>query len=185
MGASPPLGIGDARELVHGALWGSIASISTKPETKGFPFNNIVSFADGTMDASTGIPYLLVSPLDESISDLLIDPRISLSLTGTQLEDGKMYQNCSIADGGDPESPPCTRLTLTGTFKNITGTSEAQIAEAALYSRHPLMKDWGPGNPHSLHDFFFAKIELKQVWLIDHYGGAARLPVKDYLAYKF
>jgi hypothetical protein len=46
------------------------------------------------------------------------------------------------------------------------------------YERHPLMKGWAALN------FFFAKIALTQVWVIDHYGGAARVDVADYLNYK-
>ena len=33
-------------------------------------------------------------------------------------------------------------------------------------------------------NFFFSKIDIKQVWLIDHYGGAVRIPVADYLNFK-
>ena len=47
--ANPSPGIADARGLVHDALWGSMASISSQPQTLGWPFNNIVSFADGTV----------------------------------------------------------------------------------------------------------------------------------------
>jgi hypothetical protein len=176
-GASSP-GVSDARSLVHASLWGSISTISSNAATQGFPFSNIVSFADGAVGAGTGIPYMFVSPLDESITDLLKDPRMSLALTAAQLGN-QSNSNCAIAAGGDPESPPCTRLTLTGRFVNITGTAEAKVAEAGLYSRHPLMKEWA-----TLGDFFFAKIELAQVWLIDHYGGAARIPVQDYLEFK-
>lgn len=180
---APSPGIADARALVHASLWGSVSTISSNAATQGFPFSNIVSFADGTVGAGTGIPYMLVSPLDESITDLLKDPRMSLSLTRGQLGN-QSNAYCAIAAGGDPESPPCTRLTLTGRFVNITGTAEAKVAEAGLYARHPLMKQWGPGNPMGLHDFFFAKLQLTQVWLIDHYGGAARIPVQDYLNFK-
>eukprot|EP01052_Picozoa_sp_SAG31_P038525 SAG31_NODE_5168_length_2702_cov_2.425663_1_plen_355_part_00 len=182
--SDPPTaaGVADARALVHAASWASISTISRAPETPGIPFGNIVSFADGTDDASTGVPYFLVSPLDESIQDLLKDPRMSLSLTAAQLENaGSGNADCTVRLGGDAESPPCTRVTLSGTFVNITGTAEATTAERALYQRHPLMKQWGPGNPMGLHDFFFAKLELEQVWVIDHYGGAARLPVAEYL----
>ena len=180
--AAAPSGVADARLLVHAADWASISTISRAEQTPGMPFSNIVSFADGTEDASTGVPYFLVSPLDESIKDLLQDPRMSLSLTAAQLAHGGAGNaNCAIGLGGDAESPPCTRVTLSGTFVNITGTAEAATAERALYQRHPLMKEWGPGNPLGLHDFFFAKLSLEQVWVIDHYGGAARLPIAEYL----
>lgn len=180
--APTPTGVADARALVHAASWASISTISRAEQTPGMPFSNIVSFADGTAGASTGVPYFLVSPLDDSIQDLLKDPRMSFSLTAAQLDNaGDGNSACSIGLGGDAESPPCTRVTLSGTFVNITGTAEAITAERALYERHPLMKQWGPGNPMGLHDFFFAKLSLEQVWVIDHYGGAARLTIADYL----
>ena len=143
--ANPSPGIADARGLVHDALWGSMASISSQPQTLGWPFNNIVSFADGTTASSTGVPYMIVSPLDDSVQDYLKNPQISLSLTAAQLNNSSNTA-CSISAKGDPEAPPCTRLTLTGNFVNISGTDEAKVAMAALYERHPDTKNWGPGS---------------------------------------
>jgi hypothetical protein len=86
---------------------------------------------------------MMVSPLDESVQDYLKNPQISMSLTAAQLHNSS-NANCAIGSGGDPESPPCTRLTLTGTFVNISGTDEAAVAQAALFERHPATKNWGP-----------------------------------------
>ena len=180
----PLQGIADARSLVHEALWGSMASISSQHETLGMPFANIVSFADGTAACGgTGIPYMLVSPLDDTVQDYKHNAAMSLSLTRAQLPNTSSGGDlaCAIDLGGDPESPPCTRLTLTGTFLNISGSPEAADAQAALFERHPLTKSWVEMGSHA---FFFAKLNIKQAWLIDHFGGAVRLSVPHYLSYK-
>eukprot|EP01051_Picozoa_sp_SAG22_P018802 SAG22_NODE_3274_length_1812_cov_1.203736_2_plen_296_part_01 len=96
----------DARAVVHAAAWGSVATISSAEETPGYPFSNIISFADGEEAASTGVPYFLVSALDDSIKDALADPRMSLSLTAAQLKNGSTSPDCGVKHGGDPESPP-------------------------------------------------------------------------------
>ncbi len=47
----------------------------------------------------------------------------------------------------------------------------------ALFSRHPVMADW-PAD----HDWFFAKLAIQQVAVLDYFGGAKYVPLEEYYA---
>ena len=67
-----------------------------------------------------------------------------MSLTMSLAASETAHSACSIADSGDPENPPCSRLVLSGTFQNVTtGTAEWEQAKEALNSTHPKMAAWG------------------------------------------
>lgn len=76
--------------------------------------------------------------------DLAADPRCSFTLTEAQIP----YNASCGSKGIDPEDPRCARLTLSGKFKNINGTSEGWggPAQAALFQRHPAMTEWAGGS---------------------------------------
>jgi len=169
----PPLSdkAASARWLVSESSWGVMASQSTL--FPGFPFSNPVSLAD-----VDGEPVFCVSPLDQSIQDLLAAPQMSLTQSEAALSGDD--RPCDASSGGDPENPPCARLTLTGTFANVT---DFDAAAAALRDRHPAMADWGcfdPDDNFNGHDFFLAKLTVDHAWLINIYGGAAVLTPDDY-----
>ena len=46
-----------------------------------------------------------------------------------------------------------------------------------MYERHPQMESWPEDHSWKIH-----KIVLNEIWLIDIYGGAAIIDVKDYYA---
>jgi len=90
--------------MVHNFTWGSFSTISTIPGFEGAPFANPVSFAQ-----VNNTPYVFVSSLDQSIQDLLVDPRVSLGLSGAEKLSSPA---CGTVPGvGDAESPLCSRLT--------------------------------------------------------------------------
>lgn len=136
-------------------------------------------------DGGTGVPYLCVSPLDTSVKDLVKDPRFSLSMSNAQLGDASK-DFCREGERGDPENPPCARLTLSGNFVNVTGTPEWKVAKAALETAHPAFAGWGcfnegtGGGGVGGHDFFLAKMNVTSAWLIDFYGGAAIMGAAEY-----
>ena len=77
----------------------------------------------------------------------------------------------------DPEDPRCAHVILTGTFVKLAKVSkEGQFAEKALFSRHPIMPEW----PED-HGFFFAKLDIQNILLLDFFGGAVTIPVEEYL----
>jgi len=165
-----------ARWIAHNLTWGVLATSSSIDSLVGGPFANPYSFADGTTDASTGVPYFYLSLLDQSAQDVFVGGNTMVSLGLTEQEVGG-FRACSIDKGGDPENPPCARLVLNGNFLNISGTDEEATAQEALFSRHPSMEDWP-----SDHSWFFAKIDISYIWLIDIYGGAAVIDPADYFA---
>ncbi|XP_026485404.1 protein CREG1 [Vanessa tameamea] len=163
-----------ARYVLHNCDWASIATISTLPAIEGFPFSNVKSVVDGSMANSTGIPYFYMSPLDFTARDLSKNTRatILVSLEQTRYCENQKY---------DPEDPRCTRLMLSGKMKKIKeNTNEYQFAKAALFERHPAMANFPTD-----HDWFIAKMKIAQIAMVDWFGGAKYVPVKDYLAYNY
>ena len=57
----------------------------------------------------------------------------------------------------------------------VKGSDEAEFAKKALFSRHPVMPDW-PKN----HGWFFAKLNITNVIVLDFFGGAITVPLEDY-----
>ncbi|OWR53395.1 protein CREG1 [Danaus plexippus] len=163
-----------ARYVLHNCNWASIATISTLPAIEGFPFSNVKSIVDGSLANSTGIPYFYMSPLDFTARDLSKDIRstVLVSLEETRFCEFKKY---------DPEDPRCTRLMLSGLMKKVKeNTPEYTFAKAALFERHPDMANFPPD-----HNWFVAKMKIAQIAMVDWFGGAKYVPVKDYLAYNY
>jgi hypothetical protein len=141
------------------------------------------SFVDGGCENSTGTPYFYGTYMDQSFADSIEHRTVSLSLTEASLS-----SVCTERDGldacilsnkyGDPESPVCARLTLTGEFVVLDKSSELyEFVKNALFERHSTMANW-PDN----HDWVLAKIELKDIWLIDFFGGATVISPDEYFA---
>uniref|UniRef100_A0A0P4WDJ7 CREG-like beta-barrel domain-containing protein n=1 Tax=Scylla olivacea TaxID=85551 RepID=A0A0P4WDJ7_SCYOL len=158
-----------ARYVVHISEWASIATISTADPIKGYPFGNIMSISDGTVDRSSGTPYAYITRMDLSGKDLLMDNRATLSISEAQSD------YCQKHDL-DPEDPRCARILLTGTMEEIkNGTSEAEFAKAALFSRHPVMESWPTD-----HHWIFVKLKIEHIYVLDFFGGAKEVDVVDY-----
>ena len=51
------------------------------------------------------------------------------------------------------------------------------VARAALFSRHPSMRLWPPH-----HGFFFCKLNITNILLLNYFGGAKTVLVEDYFA---
>ncbi|XP_028170591.1 protein CREG1 [Ostrinia furnacalis] len=163
-----------ARYVLHNTNWASIATISVLPAIEGFPFSNVKSIVDGSLANSTGIPYFYMSPLDFTAKDLTKNSRATVLVS---LEE----TNYCEQKGMDPEDPRCTRLMLSGKMKKVKeGTPEYTFAKAALFERHPAMANFPPD-----HNWFVAKLKIAQIAMIDWFGGAKYIPVKDYLAYNY
>eukprot|EP00056_Hartaetosiga_gracilis_P019847 m.16283 g.16283 ORF g.16283 m.16283 type:complete len:211 (+) comp7981_c0_seq1:140-772(+) len=152
-----------ARWLAHNTTYGVMSTIS---HINGFPFGNIFSFADGPVNKSTGHLYFYASPIDASMVDFQWSKKGSFTVT--QEDTG----TCAL----DPEDPTCARLVFSGTMRNCT-EAEKPFAREALFTRHPEMKDW---SPTTFHHFEFLTMDLVQVWMVNHYGGAAIIDPKDY-----
>ncbi|EOY02279.1 Pyridoxamine 5\'-phosphate oxidase family protein isoform 1 [Theobroma cacao] len=158
-----------ARWLVSQNTWGILNTLSS--ELEGAPFGNVVSFSDGLPDKGTGIPYFYLTTLDPTARNALKDQRSSLTISEYPLG------TCGKAD---PESPVCAKITFTGSLGLLDAKSkEAEFAQTALFTKHPEMKGW----PKS-HNFQIFKLEIKDIFMINWFGGPKPLTVEQYLDYK-
>jgi len=147
------------------------------------PFGNTYSFADGPCGAGSGTPYFYGSDLDASFTDAAKNPSVSFTLTEASLKSSCVNRTedltaCAISasGGGDPENPPCARVTLVGNFTLLTeGTDEYTYGKAALFERHPAMANWPTD-----HEWLVGKIDVDYVWTIDFYGGANVFTAEQY-----
>ncbi|XP_046476881.1 protein CREG1 [Neodiprion pinetum] len=158
-----------ARYIVNQNNWTSIATLSSIPKVRSYPFVNVVSYADGPLLNGTGMPYIFITPLDYTAQDLAKDSRATLSMTLAEGEycAKKLY---------DPMDPRCARVYLTGKIKAVkNNTAEYDVAKNAVFTRHP----WLAHMPAD-HHFFFAKLKIVQIALLDTFGGPKYISLKDY-----
>ncbi|XP_016422121.1 protein CREG1 [Sinocyclocheilus rhinocerous] len=156
-----------ARFVVNKCDWASMATISTHDPVRGQPFSNAFSISDGPAGNGTGTPYLYLTHLEISVQDLQVNPQSSLSVSLAQTSYCKNH-------GFDPQSPLCAHIILSGSMVEVNG-SEASVAKAALFSRHPEMIDWPTD-----HNWFFAKMNITQVWVLDYFGGVKTVTPEEY-----
>ncbi|KPP74386.1 hypothetical protein Z043_106457 [Scleropages formosus] len=156
-----------ARFVANQCDWASVATISTHEPVKGQPFSNTFSVSDGPVGGGGGVPYLYLTRMEISVQDLQVNPQASLSMSLAQTDFCKKQ-------GYDPQSPLCAHVIFSGSILEVNGT-EAEVAKKALFGRHPEMIDW-PAD----HDWFFAKMNITQVWVLDYFGGVKTVTPEDY-----
>jgi len=158
-----------ARYVCHQSNWGAMATISARTPTVGFPFANVFSLSDGPIGESTGTPYIYATPMEISFHDLRPNPQASITMS---LAEG----NYCTEKHYDPMDPRCAHIILTGNMVSVPKDSEeGEFAKRALFSRHPVMPDW-PKN----HGWFFTKLNITNVIVLDFFGGAITVPLEDY-----
>lgn len=158
-----------SRWLTHYNDYTAIATISTREGIEGYPFAASISYADGKVGKSSGVPYFYMTGMDISSKDLAKNPKASIALSMEQTG------YCS-KHNMDAQDPVCAHMILTGKIVNLDkGSDEEASAKEALFSRHPAMKYW-PGD----HGFYFTKLDVESIVLLDFYGGAIQVPVTDY-----
>ena len=64
-------------------------------------------------------------------------------------------------------------------FYQVTESTEISRARHCLFSRHPAMASWP-----KKHRWFFAKLNIKQIQLLDFYGGISNVPLQEYYSAK-
>ena len=75
-----------ARYLVHDSTWTAMATMANRDPIKEYPFANIFSVSDGPVDASSGVPYMYLMPLELSAIDLENNDKASLTMTMAQVQ---------------------------------------------------------------------------------------------------
>lgn len=160
-----------ARYVVHVSDWAAMATISTRSPTRGMPFANVFSVCDGTRYRSTGIPYLYLTDMEISVQDLRVNNSASLTMSLAQTSFCRQR-------GYDPEDPLCAHVILSGRVLQVDEQApEYAFARDALFARHPEMSGWPAG-----HHFFVAKLDIKNIIVLDYFGGAKTVPVQEYFA---
>ncbi|XP_076302870.1 protein CREG1-like [Lasioglossum baleicum] len=159
-----------ARYIVNQADWVSVATISSRKDIASFPAVTLVSYSDGLLGNGSGIPYLYLTPLDFTAQDLAKDNRASFLMT---LAEG----NYCKTKKWDPMDPRCARILLTGKIKPLKDDSaEQELAKKVFFTRHP-----GLVNMPADHHFYFAKMKIISIVVLDTFGGPKYVTVKDYL----
>jgi len=159
-----------ARYVLHSSNWTSVASISTRKEIAGYPFSNVFSVSDGAnLKEASGIPYFYLSRLEMTVQDWQKNNQASMSVSLAQGE------YCD-ANNLDPEDPRCAHVIFTGRVQVVKANStEEAFARNALFKRHPEMSSW-PDD----HGWFFAKMNMTSIIVLDYFGGVKPVAVKDY-----
>lgn len=158
-----------ARYIMHNSNWSVFAYKSRHPKTSEFPLGTTISVSDGPLGNGKGTPYMYVSEVEEAVQDTDKDSRCSLTMT---LAQGDYCKQKKL----DPQFPTCAQVTLIGRRERVrNGTTEEAFAKKALFSRHPSMKTWPKD-----HHFFFTKLNIERVMLVDTFGGPVFVDVDDY-----
>ncbi|XP_008467463.1 protein CREG1 isoform X2 [Diaphorina citri] len=163
-----------ARYIVHHSEWMSLAYQSKHNRTLDYPMARVYSVSDGLANSSTGIPYIMASPLDETIHDLMIPGNERASVIMSLSQSHYCYEQ-----NYDPEDPRCAQVILTGKFVVLNNeTAEYTRAKKFLWTKHPVMQNWTIEEPS--HDWKFAKLQIHHVCVLDTFGGRKFPTVADY-----
>jgi len=160
-----------ARYIMHVSDWTTMATYSV--QMPGYPKANVFSVSDGTMEKSTGIPYFYLSDMEISVHDLAANNKASITMS---LAQGDYCEKKKL----DPEDPRCAHLILTGKVVTLDENSdEYKTAKEGLFSRHAEMSSWPAG-----HGWTVRKLEIENILLLDFFGGAKTIAIKDYMKAK-
>jgi len=158
-----------ARYVVNQADWAAIATISIRKDVETFPVANLISISDGPTGNGTGIPYMYLTPLDYTAQDLAKDHRATLLVS---LAQGSYCKD----KNWDPMDPRCARVMLSGKIIAVKNdTIEHETAKQLFFGRHPKLE-----NMPADHGFFFAKLKISAIALLNNFGGPKYISVEDY-----
>uniref|UniRef100_A0A7M4EW90 Cellular repressor of E1A stimulateds 1 n=1 Tax=Crocodylus porosus TaxID=8502 RepID=A0A7M4EW90_CROPO len=162
-----------ARYVLHACDWGALATLSAQDELRGRPFANVFSLSDGPAGPGrgSGVPYLYLTDLEVSVRDLQVNANASLTVSLAQTPYCKKNKY-------DPQNPLCAHIIFAGTVVKVSDT-ESGLAKQALFTRHPEMESW----PRD-HNWFFAKFNITNIWVLDYFGGLKIVTPEDYYSVK-
>ncbi|KAH8291798.1 hypothetical protein KR054_000735 [Drosophila jambulina] len=163
-----------ARELVHRASWAALGSISTNKAVESYPMVNIVSIDDSDANGnSTGLVHFLLTDLDFTGPDWQKDNKVTFMFSDEQT------LRCKAA-GKDPMEPTCARAMLSGQVIKLdpNGTNYKPALDA-FTKRHPAAVHW-----LAAHTFYLCALDIKNIYVLDFYGGPHQVSASDYYAVK-
>ncbi|XP_017655456.1 protein CREG1 [Nannospalax galili] len=161
-----------ARFVTHVSDWGALATISTLEAVRGRSFGDVISVSDGPPGVGSGVPYMYLSPLQMTVNNLQENPQATLTMSLAQTVFCRK-------NGFDPQSPLCVHIILAGTVTKVNET-EVDFAKNSLFIRHPEMKTWP-----SSHNWFFAKLNITNIWVLDYFGGPKIVTPEEYFNVTF
>jgi len=159
-----------ARDLLKKSTWASVGTISTAEVIKGFPMVNMISIADGIKDGkSTGVIYFLLTDLDFTGKDLLVQNKITFMISNDQ------DLSCTKNDI-DPMEPTCARIHLTGSvIKMDKNFPDYNIGMDSMLKLHPASSKW-----LQAHHFNLCKLQIDNIYILDYYGPPKRITPNEY-----
>ncbi|XP_032535125.1 protein CREG1 isoform X3 [Chiroxiphia lanceolata] len=162
-----------ARFVLHSCDWGALATLSAQEGLRGRPFANIFSISDGPPGpfGGSGVPYLYLTDMEISVQDLEVNSNASLTVSLAQTPYCRRHRY-------DPQNPLCAHIIFVGSIVKVND-SEAVLAKKALFSRHPEMESWPKD-----HDWFFAKFNITNIWVLDYFGGLKIVTPEEYYSVK-
>ena len=161
-----------ARRLLAGTSFGSLATL----DASWGVFNNVVSFSDG-LDRranATGVPLFCLTTMDATARNLEMDARASFVVSAKDAVPEYGPNACRLLDA---QEPPCPKLTLSGKLARLDQPRDMEMARRAIVARHPAVRAW----PRD-HSFAFYRLDIDNVFFLDHYGGATPITPKEFLA---
>mmetsp|Transcript_36056 Transcript_36056/g.106582 ORF Transcript_36056/g.106582 Transcript_36056/m.106582 type:complete len:204 (-) Transcript_36056:230-841(-) len=162
---SAPEDAAACRHLMETNTWGVIATTSL--HLNGSAWGNVVSFATAGPDAQVpGRVFFYMTPMDPTLQDLRADARCTLTVSALQSE------GCSM----DPEDPTCAKLSMSGRMVKVAD-EDVPAAKEVLFAVHPQMASW---TGH--HGFEVHSLDMNDIFLLHHYGGAAHVTAAEYTA---
>ncbi|XP_030573214.1 protein CREG1 [Drosophila novamexicana] len=163
-----------ARQLVHRANWASVGSISTNEAVKDYPMVNIISIDDNGLDGnSTGVIRFLLTDLDFTGPDWQKNNKVTFMFTAEQT------LSCTNASK-DPMEPTCARVIISGQVKKLPEHAPSyKPAMNTFINRHPAAARW-----IIEHHFYLCELNIRNIFVLDFYGGPHQVNASDYYAIK-
>jgi len=166
-----------ARWIVSKSVWTTVSTISVRLD--GSPWGNIRSLVDGaSLESSTGKPIFYLPSPDPTSIDVAQNHNISLQFSEASLAE-RLDDDGNTCGGKDAMDPLCGQLMISGIAKKVTCPEMLKTAQEAFKERHPLAPWLAKGGAHTGGNYF--TIEPEKITLLDYYGGATEIDVKDYL----
>ena len=148
-----------ARWITHTGSWGYVTSLdSSERANTPAPAASVLSFSDGAAGKSTGRLFFYImggfqagGTSDRTTRDDPYDASLTISQAALN-----HTTSCDAAKV-DAEDPRCAKLTLSGKMGPAKGDA-ATLGKAALFARHPQMKQWPASHGFQVYELLLTDI---------------------------
>ena len=154
-----------ARWIVASGRWAYVTSLKDENLEA-----SVLSYSDGDTSSTGHLYFYIMEGFKQN--EAAWDASITIS------QEALNHTSSCDAANLDVEDPRCAKITITGKMAMLEGDAERR-GKAALFARHPQMKNW----PES-HGFRAHELVINRIWMIDFYGGGADITPSKYLAAK-